>query len=167
MAAESLRLSQEERSNLVAYLDGELTEGESAALAAKLTQSVSARREIEQLEAIWALLDHLEHPTAPADFTERTTSLAAGAAVLDDRLARMAAGSARLAGRLLAGAACLGLSAGIGYVAARWLYPDRSARLASDLTIAERLDAYRAVGTFEFLELLDESTEFAGRGSAP
>jgi anti-sigma factor RsiW len=160
MAVESLRLSQEERANLVAYLDGELTEAESAALAAKLTQSMSARREVELLEATWELLEHLARPQVPADFTERTITLAAGAGVLDDRLANLASGSARIMAQWLLAAACLVVALGVGYSAARWAIPDRSSRLARNLTIAERLDDYRAAGSFEFLRQLDESTDF-------
>ena len=37
------RLSPEDRANLVAYLDGELTEAESRAMATKLSLSATAR----------------------------------------------------------------------------------------------------------------------------
>lgn len=167
MAAESLRLSQDERSNLVAYLDGELNEAEAAALAAKLTQSMSARREVELLEATWALLDRLPLPQAPDDFAGRTVSVATGATLLDDRLANLAAGSARFALRGLAAAASLAAAFSIGYAAARWGYPDRSSRLARDLTIAERLDLYQAVSSFDFVRQLDESTPLDSVGSPP
>ena len=147
-------------SHIQTYLDGELAPNEARALQVKLTQSVSARREIEQLEATWALLDHLPRPQAPTDFTERTVSLAAGATVLDDRLVHLAAGSARLALKGLAAAAALAVPLVLGYALARWGVPDRSARLARDLSIAENLDQYQAVGSFEFLRALDESTLF-------
>src|SRR4051794_34751846 len=68
------RLSQVERGNLVAYLDGELNEPETRAIATKLTQSVSARREAEALEKTWELLEYLPRPKAGPEFTARTLS---------------------------------------------------------------------------------------------
>ena len=53
MASETQRLTDAERANLVAYLDGELNEAETRALGTKLTQSVTARREIESLQKTW------------------------------------------------------------------------------------------------------------------
>ena len=46
-APEQQRLSPGERANLVAYLDRELNEAETRAITTKLTQSVTARRELE------------------------------------------------------------------------------------------------------------------------
>ena len=44
------RLNPEERANLVAYIDGELTDHESRAIATKLTQSATARQEVDALK---------------------------------------------------------------------------------------------------------------------
>ena len=41
-----------------------------------------------------------------------------------------------------------------------WVWPNPTARLARDLPIAEHLDEYRDVGTFEFLETLATAPEF-------
>ncbi len=68
---EQQRLTPAERSNLVAYLDGELNEAESRAIATKLTKSATARREIEGLEKTWELLELLPRPKASEDFTAR------------------------------------------------------------------------------------------------
>ena len=62
MAAETQRLSDQERANLVAYLDGELNQAESHALNTKLVQSVTGRREVESLQKTWELLDFLPKP---------------------------------------------------------------------------------------------------------
>jgi anti-sigma factor RsiW len=160
MASDQLRLTTSERSNLVAYLDGELTEVESRTLATKLTSSISARREVEALEKTWELLDHLPRPQASREFTERTLTQAQGAASLDDRLVDVASKTAQ--GLLRAGIVVLAASAtvGISYAAIRWLWPDPSARLARDLPIAEHLDEYRDVGTIDFLKRLDDDPAF-------
>ena len=54
-----------------------------------------------------------------------------------------------------------GLAAGLGYGATRWLWPDPSARLARDLSLAEHLDEYLEVGSFEFLNELVDAPEFS------
>src|SRR6185312_14905799 len=69
---EQLRLSPDERADLVAYIDGELPEVASRALSTKLTQSATARREVEVLKKTWELLGHLPFPEVDADFAERT-----------------------------------------------------------------------------------------------
>ena len=61
-----------ERADLVAYLDGELDDAQSRAIATKLTHSTTARREIEALEKTWELLEYLPRAQAPEDFTART-----------------------------------------------------------------------------------------------
>jgi len=62
MAPDQQRLSPEDRSNLVAYLDGELDDAQARAIATKLTQSVTARREIDALRKTWELLALLRSP---------------------------------------------------------------------------------------------------------
>ena len=55
----------------------------------------------------------------------------------------------------------LGLLAfGVGYALIHWVWPNPSERLTRDLPIAEHLDEYRAVGSFEYLKELVESPEF-------
>lgn len=160
MASDQLRLSTSERSNLVAYLDGELTELESRTLAAKLTGSVSARREVEALEKTWELLDHLNRPQVSAEFTQRTVTQAQGGASLDDRIVDVASKTAHKVLRLGV-LVCVALVAvSLSYVATRWLWPDPSARLVRDLSIAEHLDEYREVGTLDILKLLDDEPAF-------
>ena len=154
------RLSPAERANLVAYLDGELGEHESRAIATKLTQSVTARREIEMLQKTWELLEHLPRPRASEAFTQRTLTEV-------DRLATVGDGLATAASRTLRRAIAVGLCLlaslacfGVGLALTRWVWPDPTSRLVRDLSIAEHLDEYRDVGTLEFLERLDRTPEF-------
>lgn len=160
MAGNQLRLTAEERADLVAYLDGELPKERSRALAETLTRSVSGRREVEALEAAWGLLELLPRSSVGDAFTEQTVTIAAEAPATDDRLVGAARKTLRQFVTLLV--VCAGVTAGglTGYVAARWLWPDPTTRLARDLTIAERLDDYQAVGSMEFLRRLDDSTFF-------
>ena len=151
------RLNAAERANLVAYLDGELDEEQANYLASKITLSVSARREVEDLEKAWELLDFLPKPRAPEDFTARTLTQANQLGDRGEWVAGVLGRSARTAILIAVCAVSTLAAVGVGYAATRWLIPDRSARLARDLPIAEHLDEYRDVESFEFLELLEKS----------
>ena len=59
---EQLRLTPDERADLVAYVDGELPETHARSIATKLTHSATARREVEMLQKTWELLDYLPRP---------------------------------------------------------------------------------------------------------
>jgi anti-sigma factor RsiW len=76
MVPDQQRLTPDDRSNLVAYLDGELNDAQARAMATKLTQSVTARREADALRKTWELLDLLPRPKASEDFTARTLTVA-------------------------------------------------------------------------------------------
>jgi anti-sigma factor RsiW len=156
------RLTPEERANLVAYIDGELADHESRAIATKLTQSATARQEADSLKKTWELLDYLSRPRASAEFPDRTlTSIR----TLDKRgsswddAARSWLG---LAGKLLLVLTVAGLTASLGFAMTRWAWPDPSARLARDLSLAEHLDEYQEVESIEFLDELVKSKLFDG-----
>lgn len=157
---EQQRLSPVERANLVAYLDGELPEPDARAIATKLSLSPTARREVEALEKTWQLLEHLPRLQAPPDFTERTLT---GVRRLDergDRFESAVAAAARRAGRVAAWVAGAAVAFAAGYALVYSAWPNPTARLARELTIAEHLDEYRDAGTFEFLRALANSPEF-------
>ena len=59
---------------LVAYLDGELSEQEMQSLDNILTQNPTARAEVEQLRQTWELLDALPRSAVTEDFTARTVA---------------------------------------------------------------------------------------------
>src|SRR5262249_17230514 len=65
-------LSDEDRANLVAYLDGELDEASAQALEAKLNTDPRARAEAETLRRTWELLDYLPRAEVSTSFTHRT-----------------------------------------------------------------------------------------------
>jgi hypothetical protein len=158
MVPDQQRLSIDERSNLVAYLDGELNDLESRRIATKLTQSLTARREVDALQKTWELLDLLPRPKASEDFTARTLTVATQQ---PENIVNSAVSDViRKVGTALT---CLAASAflfAVGYFLVVRVWPDPTARLARDLPIAESLDEYRDVGTFEFLKELDSAPEF-------
>lgn len=155
MSSDQQRLTATDRTNLVAYLDGELDQAESQSIAIRLTSSASARRELQGLERTWDLLDLLPRPRASPELTTRTLSQARQIEERGTRFLVSAGPSIRwVAGILIASALAMG-AFGLGYVTTRWLWPDPLARLTRDLSIAENLDAYRAIGSLEFLRKLD------------
>jgi len=157
---EQLRLSPDERDDLVAYLDGELPEAHSRVISTKLTQSATARREVEDLKKTWELLDFLPRPKAPPDFSERTIShihrIELQAGLWEPLFASWSVQAVRVAVYLIAVAASLAA----GYALTRWAWPDPTARTVRDLTLAEHLDEYLEVGSFDFLSQLAASKEF-------
>src|SRR5437868_14946863 len=68
----SSNLNDQERADLVAYLDGELDADASQALETRLARDPVARAELEQLRRTWELLDYLPQPEPSAAFTHRT-----------------------------------------------------------------------------------------------
>jgi anti-sigma factor RsiW len=158
------RLNPEERANLVAYIDGELTDAEARAISTKLTQSATARREVESLKKTWELLDCLPRPAASTQFLERTYTEIRRVESRRGSWLRNAEtwlGPAARTVLLLLSAAALVC---VGFVLSRWTWSDPVAHLARNLSIAEHLQEYREVGSFELLDELARSAEF---GSPP
>ena len=155
--AETQRLTDLERASLVAYLDGELNEVEVRTLGNKITQSVTARREIAALQKTWELLDYLPKPDPAPDFANRTLTLALEVGQKGAKVAAFAGQWGTIIGRIVALIGVAAITLGIGYSAIRWAWPDPTARLARDLAIAEFLDEYREIGSYEFLNLLEQS----------
>jgi hypothetical protein len=154
------RLTPTERANLVAYLDGELGEGESRMIATKLTSSPTARREVEVLEKTWELLEYLPRPKAPDDFTARTMTEVQQLAAEGGKFEALARQVSLRAARAAIWTTASLLAFGLGYLVTHWVWPNPTARLARDLPIAEHLDEYQDVGTMDFLEELVNSPEF-------
>ena len=161
MAQDQQRLSPIDRDNLVAYIDGELSERESRALATKITLSATAHREVEALKRTWELLEYLPRPAASSELTERTLTEVRRIDALGGRLESLFVRRAKRVLRLAlwAGAALIGVA--LGFAVMRWVWPDPTARLLRDLSIAEHFDEYRDVGDLEFLKALANTPEFS------
>jgi anti-sigma factor RsiW len=160
MGAEQQRLTPGERANLVAYLDGELGDADARAIATKLSHSATARREVESLERTWDLLEYLPRQKASEDFAGRTLSVVLRNDVEGKQRGSAFLEQARRAMLMLVGLALGLLAFGVGYALIHWVVPNPSERLTRDLPIAEHLDEYRDVGSFDYLKELVESPEF-------
>ncbi len=155
MAIDQQRLSDGDRANLVAYLDGELSESESRFFESKATASLTTKREIELLRKTWEMLDLLNRPAAGDMFATRTLSLIQEKVHDEERRFRQAGSKLRTAGVITSWVAGGLVAACSGFFLTRWVWPDASGRLARDLTLFENLDGYREIGRFEFLRILD------------
>src|SRR5581483_2340487 len=68
-------LTDTDRAELVAYLDGELDADGQQRVEARLSGDALARAEADALKRAWDLLDHLPRAQPSSDFTERTVTL--------------------------------------------------------------------------------------------
>jgi anti-sigma factor RsiW len=154
------RLSPEERANLAAYIDGELTENEARVISTKLSFSPTARREVESLKKTWELLEYLPRPKASEDFPDRTlTSLRS----LDAKQLTWERATSGWLAPMVKLAVCLAVAAAsiaAGFALTRWVWPDPAVKMARELSLAEHLEEYQEVGSFEFLDELAKSKEF-------
>lgn len=157
-------LSDEERADLVAYLDGELTGEAAQEMAARISLDPRVRAEAEALKRTWDLLDFLPRPEVAPSFTERTLSriqpLSPSAAPSPHHTAPLPAGwRVALAGSWVA---ALLLAGWLGYRGYHALAPGRSveADLIRDLRVIENLRFYEQVEDLEFLKQLDDPDLF-------
>jgi anti-sigma factor RsiW len=65
-------LNEQDRAELVAYLDGELEEKAAQAFEARLSRDHGLRAEAEALRKTWEMLDYLPRAELSASFTHRT-----------------------------------------------------------------------------------------------
>jgi anti-sigma factor RsiW len=156
-------LNEQDRSDLVAYLDGELPDEAARALEAKLSLDPKARAEAESLRKTWELLDYLPRPEPSPTFTHRTLEkLAIQRPVpVRRRLPWLAAGLGWAAALMLAAVGGLGI--------ARLLWPPdgASAReraevevLVQNPRVIEYKRVYEQVEDLDFLRTLDEPDLF-------
>lgn len=156
----TVRLSADQRDDLVAYLDGELPDNLANAIDQVLARSEVARHEVEALARTWEMLDALPVPKASANFTERTIStLKVGEvpfSITDQPWFAYVKRGAVLAVWL----AALGVSGWMGFqITARWI-PNEHEQVLKDLPVLQNLDAYQEVESYDFLEQLKKSGLF-------
>lgn len=155
------RLSQEQRENLTAYLDGELDDAETQDVESALVRSSIARHEVDILSRTWDLLNILPRAKVSEQFTQKTlTQLRA----LDQKPRSLDSFSwyrrTRQVSILAAWAAGLLIVASIGFVATRRWVPNETEELITLLPIIEHFDQYQAVESIEFLKELRKSSVF-------
>ena len=158
--AKTLRLSADQRDDLVAYLDGELPDGQAQAIDQVLAQSEVARHEVEALARTWEMLDALPVPKASSEFVERTMTTLKVGEVPYNITEQPWFGYVKRGSVLAVWFAVLGLAGWFGFqITTRWV-PNEQEQILNDLPVLQNLDAYQEVETFNFLEQLNRSGEF-------
>ncbi len=152
------RLSDDDRAELIAYLDGELDEAAARAMEARLGRDAAARAEADALRRAWDLLDFLPHAEPSPSFTHRT---------LERVTARHAAAATGMSRRRRWGAAAgwaagLAAAAAAGFAAVTLLVPREPTDddLVRDLRVLENKRLYEQVDSVEFLKALDQPDLF-------
>ncbi len=65
-------LTEDEKAELVAYLDGELDDAGTQAVEAKIATNPDARAELDAMKQTWGMLDFLPKASPSPNFTNRT-----------------------------------------------------------------------------------------------
>ena len=152
-----LRLSAEDRDDLVAYLDGELDGDAGGRIEQALSSSPVARHEVEMLTRTWDLLDLLPAADPDRALTERTV---AAAKALDDRVPLAERTGVRVAKKaaVAAGwAAALSAAAAVGYLTAAEWVPRESDPVVRDLPVLQDLPRLRDASSVDFLRDLNQA----------
>ena len=158
--SESTELPQEQRDNLVAYLDGELNDETTQGIEQSLARSAKVRQEVEALRVTWDMLDHLPRTRASDEFTEKTLSTIKTGDIHQQVPDTTRRNRARNGVVWAVGAAGLVLAAGLGFFATnRWVSTEAD-DLVRELPVIERFEVYTEVGSVEFLRELQESGVF-------
>jgi anti-sigma factor RsiW len=154
------RLSSDQRSNLVAYLDGELPEPAAKEIEQVLSKSPTVQHDVEMLSRTWDLLDQLPRLTGNSDRTDRMVSLVKAGDepapfLFTSWLERIPKEPLRRGAIVATWAAGLALAAVAGFIVANRLIPDPSEPLLRNLPVIEKLDLYSNVESIDFLRQLD------------
>jgi anti-sigma factor RsiW len=156
------RLSAEERADLVAYLDGELTGDAAQAMEAKISLDPRLRAEAESLKRTYDLLDFLPSPPGPSPaFTEKTLSKLEPIRKTDEADKPTGGGWGWLAVAVVWIVAMSGVGVG-GYLGYRaWVpYVPGEEELVRDLRLIENKKHYDRIDDVKFLKELADPDLF-------
>ncbi len=160
----TIPLTEQEKVDLVALLDGELTGEAARSLETKLTLNPAARAEAEALKRTWELLDFLPKPEPSPNFTNRT--LERMAPVPTAALRKVAPRRRPWLG-YVGWAAALAVAASVGFLAVGRPGPrdDPDRELTRDLRVIENKRLYDRVDDLDYLKALDQPDLFGDDAS--
>lgn len=161
-------LNDEERENLVAYLDGELDEETARAIEARINVDPDVRAEADALKQAWEMLDFLPRPEPSSSFTHRTMErLTLQRPLSTMTMPRQRSGSRGLSWLKLS--IGLTLAGAVGFALAVWLWPrpvpgtgsdQLDVILIEDMRVIENKHLYDHIEDLDFLKKLDETNLF-------
>lgn len=170
--ANSNPLNEQDRADLIAYLDGELDPRASEAVEAKLHTDSRVRAEADSLRMTWDLLDYLPRPEPSPNFTHRTMS----------QLSLMTSTQAPATQRrrwlqTIGWTAAVIAAVGVGYTVTGWAMAKPKGNLTdeqvnslvknSDARVKDRVELYRRFKDLQFFIELDRPDLFGSDGTDP
>jgi anti-sigma factor RsiW len=165
--ADPQSLNDDEREQLIAYLDGELAQTDAQSVEKRLHTDPRFRAEADAMRRTWNLLDFLPQPEPSANFTNRTvdrlSALKPAPAGSKDRWRTWLPPVAWVAGLLLAvlvGYAASGRLVPQVNPSSADLPPDAEQRLIRDLRVIEQLGVFQNVDDIHLLNELDRPELF-------
>jgi anti-sigma factor RsiW len=155
------RLNTEQRSNLVAYLDGELPEPQAKEIDQVLAKSPTVRHDVEMLSRTWDLLEQLPRLAGSTVFAADTLAVAKAAEepkslIPREWIEKVPKEGLRRGAIIATWVISLAVAAVLGFAITNKLIPDESQDLLQNLPVIEKLDMYSNVGSVEFLRELDQ-----------
>ena len=163
------RLSEDERAELVAFLDGELTDEAARAIETRINVEPAYRAEAKALERAWEMLDFLPKAEPKPNFSERTLSKIVPVTT-GRRPPPLPRRQEWWFWPAVAGgwAAAFFVAVGLSYSAISWVAPREpsEADLVRDLRLIENKKAYDNVEDFEFLQQLEHPDLFGEDGGS-
>ncbi len=153
------RLNDEEREELVAFLDGELTDDDAHKVEAKLNVDARTRAEADALRKTWDLLDFLPSPEPSPNFTNRT--LERLGPIRQTQAMRRRWLRVAVVGAVWAASLLLALAAGFGgmTLALKYSHPADN-DMARDLRVLDNERLYEVGDDMDFLRELDKPDVF-------
>lgn len=155
------RLTTEQRSDLVAYLDGELEDEATVAIESVLAQSNVARNDVEMLARTYDLLDQLPRVTAPEQFTEQTMTTIRLDQVRPDITETRWYQQFRRGSVLFVWTLAMVAASAVGFQITNAWVPNEEEVFVNDFDVIQDLDFYKEIGSFEFLEDLHRKADLA------
>jgi hypothetical protein len=163
-----MALNEDEKAELVAYLDGELDEASTQAVEAKIASDPNTRAELDALKQTWGMLDYLPKTSPSPNFTHRTLERLTLETMPAPKTMPMA--GRRRTGLVAASwAAAVLLAAGVGYFAATRIWPttptpdpipDSDLPLVRNLPIAEQWRLLENADDLDFVKQLSNPDLF-------
>lgn len=152
------RLTPADRDNLVAYLDGELDEESSRRVESALAQSNVARTDVEQLARTYELLDLIDRPQASVEFTERTIASVKLEQFKPALSQQRWFQQVKRYGQRGLWTLAIVIAGAIGYSISHLAVPLTDDQIIEEFPLLEKVDVYREVGTYDFLDRLSRES---------
>jgi anti-sigma factor RsiW len=166
--AEHPEITEADRDELVAYLDGELDAAGQQRVETRLSLEPKVRAEVEALKKTWEMLDYLPRADPTAEFSTRT--LEAVSALRPARVGQLLPKWARSA----AWAAAVVAAGVLGFLVAGGKAPkspppielENDPLYTQNPRVVAHLPLYQAAGTLDYLNALDTPDLFGEEAPA-